>query len=245
MKRKITWNEVFERLSQFDTPNEIIYGVPKGGMIATGFLKNASVTHDIDKATLILDDLIDSGATVKKYKQTHPSIPFVGLFNKSVEGITDWLIFPWENDHPMGEDNIQQNIVRMLQYIGEDSSREGLVDTPNRIVKSWDQIFGGYKQKPAELMTVFAKDTYDEIVLLKDIEMYSVCEHHWLPFIGKAHIAYIPDKHVIGISKLARLLDIYARRLQIQERIGEQVTGALMEYLQPKGAACIVEAQHL
>jgi len=245
MKRKITWEEVFQRLAQFDNFGNIIYGVPKGGMIASGFLKYAKVTHDVTKASLILDDLIDSGATFKKYRQMYPDIPFVGLFDKAKEGITDWLIFPWESDHPQGEDNIQDNIVRMLQYIGEDTTREGLFDTPNRIVKSWNEIFAGYKVKPASLMTVFAKDTYDEVVLLKDIEVYSMCEHHWLPFFGKAHVAYIPDQHVIGISKLARLVDAYSRRLQIQERIGEQVTTALMDELKPKGAACIIEAKHM
>ena len=94
-------------------------------------------------------------------------------------------------------------------------------------------------------MKVFDSETYDQIVLLKDVELFSTCEHHMLPFIGKAHIAYIPDGKVLGLSKLARLLEIYARRLQIQERIGEQVTSALMDYLKPKGAACIIEAKHL
>jgi GTP cyclohydrolase I len=245
MKRKITWEEVLGRLSKYDHSPKIIYGVPKGGMIACSFLKEASTTHIVSEATLILDDLVDSGATKAKYKEMCPKIPFVGLFDKVKEGITDWLIFPWESDHPMGEDNVQQNIIRMIQYIGEDVNREGLLDTPNRIVRSWDELFSGYKKKPGELMTIFAKDTYDEMVLCKDIELYSTCEHHWLPFFGKAHVAYIPDKHVIGISKLARLVDVYSRRLQIQERIGEQVAQALMEYLQPKGAACIIEATHM
>jgi len=96
-------------------------------------------------------------------------------------------------------------------------------------------------------MTTFSADGYDQIILLKDIELYSMCEHHMLPFFGKAHVAYIPhpDKKIVGISKLARLVDIYARRLQIQERIGEQVTSALMKYLEPQGAACIIEAVHM
>jgi len=245
MKRNITWDEVFKRLENFDFRGAEIYGVPKGGMIATGFLKNAISTHDVNEATLILDDLIDSGATRDKYRQMYPHIPFVGLFDKEKEGIKDWLIFPWEADHPQGEENVQDNIVRMLQYLGEDPNREGLLDTPNRIVKSWDEIYSGYKVKPGSLMTVFEKESYDQIVLLKDIELYSMCEHHMLPFYGKAHVAYIPDKKVIGISKLARVLDAYAKRLQIQERLGEQVTMALMEHLQPKGAACIIEASHM
>ena len=127
----------------------------------------------------------------------------------------------------------------------EDPNREGLLDTPSRVAKSWDEIYSGYNKNPEDLLTVFEAGTYDQIVLLKDIEIFSMCEHHMLPFFGVAHVAYIPGTKVIGISKLARLVDMYARRLQIQERIGEQVTAALMQYLQPKGAACIIEASHM
>jgi GTP cyclohydrolase I len=142
------------------------------------------------------------------------------------------------------DEYIKASIIAQLEFIGEDVTREGLIDTPNRIIKSWGKIFEGYKKKPEDALTVFSADGYDEMVLLKDIEMFSTCEHHWLPFFGKAHIAYIPGTKLVGISKLARLLDIFARRLQIQERIGDQVTTAIMELLEPKGAACIIEAQH-
>lgn len=138
-----------------------------------------------------------------------------------------------------------QMIKAQLEHIGENPEREGLQNTPVRVIKSWDSLFVGYKGSPETLLTVFEAGTYDQIVILKDIELYSMCEHHMLPFFGKAHIAYLPDKKVIGISKLARLLDMYARRLQIQERIGEQVTTALMDFLQPKGAACVIEATHM
>jgi len=139
----------------------------------------------------------------------------------------------------------EELIKQILQHIGEDPNREGLLDTPKRVVNSWWELYSGYGKDPKDLLTVFEAGTYNQIVLLKNVELYSMCEHHILPFIGKAHIAYLPDTKVIGISKLARLLDIYARRLQIQERIGEQVTNALMDFLQPRGAACIIEAQHL
>lgn len=141
---------------------------------------------------------------------------------------------------------ILQNITENLIFLGEDATREGLVDTPKRILKSWDQLYVGYKQKPEDVLTVFTEKGADQIVLLKDVEFYSMCEHHNLPFYGKAHIAYIPDNDkVIGISKLARLVDMFARRMQIQERIGDQVTNALMEILKPKGAACILEGKHM
>lgn len=140
---------------------------------------------------------------------------------------------------------IKQHIRDQITYIGDIPEREGLVETPDRILRSYDEIFSGYHQDPAELFTTFDTDGYDQIVLLKDIEIFSMCEHHMLPFFGKAHVAYIPDGRVLGISKLARLVDIFSRRLQIQERIGEQVTTTLMKYLKPKGAACIIEACHM
>lgn len=139
-----------------------------------------------------------------------------------------------------------ENLIKgILTTLGEDPTREGLEETPKRVVKSWKELYAGYGQKPEDILKTFSSDGYDQIVVLKDIELYSMCEHHMLPFYGKAHVAYIPDGKVIGISKLARLVDIYARRLQIQERLGAQVTKALMEHLQPKGAACIIEATHM
>ena len=132
-----------------------------------------------------------------------------------------------------------------LQLIGDDPTREGLIDTPSRIVKMWGEIYKGYTQDPKDMFTTFSADGYNQIILLKDIELYSMCEHHMLPFFGKAHVAYIPNKKVLGISKLARLVDIYAKRLQIQERIGDQVTSAIMEHLDALGAACIIHASHM
>lgn len=143
------------------------------------------------------------------------------------------------------EDNMLANIKEQLQFIGEDVDREGLLDTPKRVIKAMSELYSGYGKDPKDILTAFSSDGCDQIVLLKDIEFFSTCEHHLMNFFGTAHVAYIPGDKVIGISKLARLVDIYARRLQIQERIGEQVTTALMEILQPKGAACILTATHL
>jgi GTP cyclohydrolase I len=144
------------------------------------------------------------------------------------------------------EQQIQEILRQQLRFIGENTEREGLIDTPARVIKSWKEIYGGYRIDPKSLLTIFTEvDGYQEMVVLKDIELFSTCEHHCLPFFGKAHVAYLPDKRVIGISKLARLVDVFARRLQIQERLGEQVTKALMEHLQPKGAACTIQASHM
>jgi len=136
---------------------------------------------------------------------------------------------------------MEKLVKKILEHIGEDPNREGLYETPLRVMKSWKTIFSGYNQDPLDVIKTFASDGYDQIVLLRDIEMYSMCEHHMLPFVGRAHVAYIPGERVIGISKLARLVDIFSKRLQIQERIGEQVTNILMTELKAQGAACIID----
>jgi len=134
----------------------------------------------------------------------------------------------------------------ILKTIGEDPDREGLLDTPDRVIRSWAEIFAGYHLSPEDILaTTFEEvEGYDEMVLLKDIPFHSTCEHHMLPFTGKAHVAYLPSRKVVGLSKLARLVDCYARRLQIQERLTRQVVQALMDYLQPRGAAVVIEAAH-
>jgi len=135
----------------------------------------------------------------------------------------------------------------MIKAVGDDPQREGLRDSPRRILRSWQRLYGGYQQKPEDVLTTFEEKElfpHNQIILLKNIEFYSTCEHHMLPFFGKAHIAYLPSNRIVGISKLARILEIYARRLQLQERIGHQVTEALMTHLNAMGAACILEAQH-
>lgn len=136
-------------------------------------------------------------------------------------------------------------VTAVLANIGEDINREGLLDTPKRVVKSWDELYKGYSLDPKSILkTSFASDGYDQIVLLKDIEFFSTCEHHMLPFFGKAHVAYIPRNRVVGLSKLARLVECYSRRLQIQERLTKQVVEALVKELRPVGAACVIEAKH-
>lgn len=142
-------------------------------------------------------------------------------------------------------EKVRNSLCDIIEYIGDDPNREGLIETPDRVIKSWQTFFGGYNKNPAEVMKVFEDDTADELILVKDLAFTSFCEHHILPFIGVAHIAYLPNKRVLGVSKLARVLEIYARRLQIQERLTQQVTKALDDHLDPLGAACVVEARHL
>ena len=139
---------------------------------------------------------------------------------------------------------IEKAVREILLAIGEDPDREGLLKTPNRVARAYSELIAGLKDDPKRhLQTVFTEN-YDEIVLLRDIEFHSLCEHHLLPFTGKAHVAYLPDGKVVGLSKLARLVEGYARRPQVQERLTTQIADALMEELSPIGAACVIEATH-
>ena len=144
--------------------------------------------------------------------------------------------------------NPQDFVKGILEYIEPDQKnglREGLKNTPKRVVESWSELYSGYNQDPKEILdATFNGEGYDGIVLLKDVEFYSTCEHHLLSFTGKAHVAYIPTDKIVGISKLARLVEVYAKRLQNQERITTQVADALIEHLKPLGAAVIIEASH-
>ena len=148
---------------------------------------------------------------------------------------------------PVGydEEGVRQAVRLFLKSIGEDPDREGLLDTPDRIGRACKELFAGLGHGPEEVLkTKFKVDT-DEMVLVRDIELFSVCEHHLLPFYGKVHIGYIPDGKVVGLSKLARTVEVFARRLQLQEQLTGQIADALMEHMQPKGAIVMIEAEHM
>src|ERR1700677_4436139 len=139
---------------------------------------------------------------------------------------------------------IERAVREILLAVGENPDREGLAETPGRVARSYAELLSGLFEDPRlHLRTVF-KERYDEVVLLRDIEFHSLCEHHLLPFTGRAHVAYLPDGKVVGLSKLARLVDGFARRPQVQERLTTQIADAIMEELNPIGAACVVEAVH-
>jgi GTP cyclohydrolase IA len=149
-------------------------------------------------------------------------------------------------DAQNSKDKMRNYLVEMLKYIGENPDREGLKETPDRIIRMWNKLYGGYKQNPEDVLSkVFRDGACDEMVILKNIEFYSTCEHHMLPFYGHVHIGYIPNKKVVGVSKLARLVEVFARRLQIQERMTTQIADALVKYLEPKGVMVMIKAQHL
>lgn len=143
------------------------------------------------------------------------------------------------------ENKIKEAVKMIIEAVGEDPDREGLLETPDRIARMYKEIFSGLKQDPKKhLERTFTVDN-DDIVIEKDIQFYSMCEHHFLPFFGKAHIAYIPKGKVVGLSKLARTVEIYAKRPQLQERMCSQIAEALMEHLGSKGIMVVIEAEHL
>lgn len=143
------------------------------------------------------------------------------------------------------QEKVRQAVRLLLEGIGEDADREGLLETPDRIARMYEEIYGGLEEDAAaHLQKTFHVDN-NEMVVEKDITFYSTCEHHLLPFYGKAHIAYIPDGKVVGLSKLARTVEVYARRPQIQEKLTGQIADALMEHLKPKGAIVMIEAEHM
>ncbi|MBL7979242.1 MAG: GTP cyclohydrolase I FolE [Bacteroidetes Order II. Incertae sedis bacterium] len=143
-------------------------------------------------------------------------------------------------------DRIAQNIRQNLQLLGEDATREGLQKTPERVAKAMQFMTQGYHQDPRKILTsaLFEED-YSEMILVKNIEFYSMCEHHMLPFFGKAHVAYIPNGRIVGLSKIPRVVNIFARRLQVQERMTLQIRDAIQEVLQPLGVAVVLEARHM
>ena len=143
-------------------------------------------------------------------------------------------------------DEAEAAVRTLLQWAGDDPTREGLVDTPARVVRAFEEWFAGYEIDPREMLqrTFEETDGYDEMVLLRDIRFESFCEHHMAPIIGKAHIAYLPKNRVVGISKLARVVEVFAKRLQIQEKMTAQIANVLDEVLQPQGVAVVIEAQH-
>ena len=254
-------------LVSFPTKTELTcYPVPRGGVPAAyalgeigrvkGILIN--LTDNVSEADFILDDLIDSGATRDKYAGAWPAVLFLALINKPYyrnlctsadkHELDDWLVFPWEHDPDANSDSSADDVpVRLLQYIGEDSERGGLLETPKRFLKAWKFYTSGYDKDAKEILKVFedGAEDYDEMVLVKDIPFYSQCEHHLAPFFGVAHIAYIPDGKIVGLSKFSRLVDMYARRLQVQERLTSQIATAINETLAPKGVAVVMNARHM
>lgn len=145
----------------------------------------------------------------------------------------------------MDREKIQQGVRLILEAIGADLECKDIDATPERVARMYEEIYSGMNINGEEVLNVVLEETHDEIILVKDIPFYSVCEHHLVPFFGKAHIAYLPDKKITGLSKLARVVDVYAKRIQVQERMTTQIADAIMNRLSPKGVIVVIEAEHL
>jgi len=227
-----------------------IYPIPRGGVPVAYMLSavglQVSISDNPNSAELFVDDLIESGAT---------SEAFTDNFNKPVMTLIDkrltrsayhkkWLVFPWEETAVKGAED---HIVRLLQYVGEDSRRGGLLETPKRALKAWDFWTSGYDQDPKAVLKVFedGAENVDQMVMVKDIPLYSHCEHHMAAIFGTCTVAYIPNGKIVGLSKLSRLVNIFARRLQVQERLTNQIADALQEHLNPLGVGVQIKARHM
>ena len=238
----VSWREVIVRLDAALSHEHVYYGIPRGGDII-GALASARGYHIALKpedADTLLDDVIDSGKTKAQWLERFPNHGFVALFKRNAGD--PFIQFPWDDESKaQGEDVVR----RQLQIIGEDPNREGLLDTPARVVRSWKELFAGYSIKAEAVLSAhFDSDGYDQMIVCRDIQFYSTCEHHLQTFCGRAHVGYLPDKRVVGLSKLARLVDVFARRLQIQERMTEQIAAALEQHVKPRGVGVVCEARH-
>lgn len=232
-----------------------IYGIPRGGIPVTYLLLSLQPNYFIivskpEDADVFVDDIVDSGATAKSYRKKYGkgTYALVDKINYPVDKELGWIVFPWESKNENDdEEGVEENFKRVLQYYTPDCNRDGLDETPKRVSKAWDFWTSGYGQKPEDILKVFedGADKYDEMVIVKDIPIYSKCEHHLADIFGTATIAYIPDGKIVGLSKLSRLANIYARRLQVQERMTVQIADAIEEHLKPKGVGVIIRARHM
>lgn len=221
-----------------------VWGVPRGGSLVALMLNQLgfALVSCVEDADVIVDDLVDSGRTQNRYKAWH-TLPFFALYEKKKMKGVQWIQFPWDEEEPNKDP--EDSVVRLLQFLGEDPKREGLLETPKRVVKALQEMTQGYQQDPAKILgTTFGGDGYDEMVVCRNIPFHSMCEHHMLGFTGVAHVAYIPKSRVVGLSKMPRLVDCFAKRLQIQERLTRQIADAMQTHLKPKGVGVIVSASH-
>lgn len=224
-----------------------VYGVPRGGVPVALYLAGQGFTlvDSPERADLIVDDIYDSGRTAARYKALLPHIPFHCMVDKRLSiWAGSWVVLPWEvGDRDASADDI---VVRLLEFIGEDPTREGLRETPQRVLKAWREWGQGYQIDPKSVLKCFEDGAQgvDEMVLVTDIPVVSKCEHHLADITGVAHVGYIPNGKIVGLSKLARLVDLFSRRLQVQERLTNQIADALQDGLDPKGVGVIIRANH-
>ncbi|KKM21575.1 hypothetical protein LCGC14_1634070 [marine sediment metagenome] len=247
---EITWRDIENACQRDDVPGtgRTVFGVPRGGTHIAQALNSYNSNLLVDEPTaaeFIVDDIVDSGRTRARWLTLYPLAEFWAPYDKTRDAtlVGEWLEFPWErhNDETAPEDSA----ARLLESLGFNLNSDGMKETPDRLVHSLKEMTTGYAQDPKEILKKRFDATYDEMVVVRDIEFYSLCEHHILPFHGTVTVGYLPGENVVGVSKLGRLVDCFARRLQLQERMTQQIAEAMNEYLQPRGVGCVVRATHL
>lgn len=224
------------------------YAIPRGGLPAAYCVLDATNTILVDSpedADFFIDDLIDSGETMNRYCDEYPMKPFFALIDKRLDSTYSgkWIVFPWEESEVA---SIEDNIRRLLQFIGEDPTREGLLETPKRVAKAYAEWFDGYNTDIGSLFKTFTDgaEGCNEMIIIDNIPVESFCEHHMARFNGVAHVGYIPNGRIVGLSKIPKLVKAFSHRLQVQERLTNQIADALIEHLQPLGVAVVVRAEH-
>lgn len=233
-----------------------VYPIPRGGVPVAYALINHTeleLVDSPDQAELFIDDLIDSGNTLEKYCDDFPGIPFFALIDKRYDHDFkgQWIDFPWEvNEELANGEGITENVTRIFQFIGENPKRQGLLETPRRYQKALGEWFSGYNYDDASIKGIFksfedgAEDA-DEMVIRRNIPVYSHCEHHIAPIFGFVTVAYIPNKKVLGLSKMDRIVEVFSRRLQVQERLTNQIANAMWDNLNPIGVGVYLTARHM
>lgn len=232
-----------------------VHGVPRGGLVPAAMVAarlGLPLTDTPWPEALVVDDLIDSGATLRRLADRGRTVDALYRKERSPNDLaprativpdSDWLVFPWEVG-TADEAGPEDAIVRLLTFIGEDPNRPGLKDTPGRVLRSFKELTAGYDDDAALHLERTFPDHADEMVAVAGIDFTSLCEHHLLTFTGTVDLAYIPRADVVGLSKLARVVDVYARRLQVQERMTEQIADAITDALDPLGVGVVVRAKH-
>lgn len=231
------------------------YPIPRGGVSAAYMAYDTTYcpftfVNTPAEADFFIDDLIDSGETMRRFCDEYPGRPFFALIDKNNKDgfvVGNWIVFPWEVEDDGTDKSATDIVTRLLEFVGEDPNREGLMETPNRVLKAWKHWTSGYEKDAGKILKVFedGAEGCDQMVVRKDIPIYSHCEHHLAAIIGKCTIAYIPNGKIAGLSKLDRLADMFARRLQVQERLTNQIADALVEHLNPLGVGVWISARHL
>jgi GTP cyclohydrolase I len=244
-KTVLTYQFVRERLRVVDRLGVRVFGIPRGGHEVVKMLAYATVVDHVSQADIIIDDIVDSGKTRDEWMAKAPGKEFFAIIDKQSDpkdAALGWVIFPWEKER--GEDAPHDAVRRMLQFIGEDPDRAGLRGTPDRVCRALAEMCAGYAMDPAAILAKRFACSHDDLVIVRDLHFTSLCEHHLMPFAGKVSIGYIPSAEVVGLSKLPRLVDCFAHRLQLQEQLTTQIADAIELHLRPKGLGVVVEATH-